>query len=94
MSQNTIINDLRARREVIEHGLEINYDRGNGYHILGEELEKRYLLLSCLRRVLEIPVAKNIIAQYNNVMSEHLETGNIFTKLFFKIQFILPTASS
>ncbi|EPL2656288.1 hypothetical protein ACUL13_005270 [Enterobacter hormaechei] len=33
------------RTEVIEHGLEISYDRGNGYHILGEELEKRYLLL-------------------------------------------------
>ncbi|END4737077.1 BglG family transcription antiterminator [Escherichia coli] len=91
VSQNTIINDLKkVRGEVIEHGLEINYDRGNGYHILGEELEKRYLLLSCLRRVLEIPVAKNIIAQYNNVMSEHLETvGNIFSEIEkrFKIQF-------
>lgn len=91
VSQNTIINDLKkVRIEVIEHGLEISYDRGNGYHILGEELEKRYFLLNCLRRVLEIPVAKNIIAQYNNVMSEYLEkVGNVFSEIEkrFKIQF-------
>lgn len=91
VSQNTIINDLKkVRTEVIEHGLEISYDRGNGYHILGEELEKRYLLLNCLRRVLEIPVAKNILAQYNNVMSDYLEkVGNVFSEIEkrFKIQF-------
>lgn len=91
VSQNTIINDLKkVRCEVIQHELEINYDRGNGYHILGEELEKRYLLLSCLRRVLEIPVAKNIIAQYSNVLSEYLETvGNIFSEVekHLKIKF-------
>lgn len=91
VSQNTIITDLKkVRLEVMTHSLEISYDRGNGYHILGEELEKRYLLLNCLRRVLEIPVAKNIIAQYNNVMSEHLEkVGQIFSEIEkrFKIQF-------
>lgn len=91
VSQNTIINDLKkVRAEVIEHGLEISYDRGNGYHILGEELEKRYLLLNCLRRVLEIPVAKNILAHYNNVMSDYLEkVGNVFSEIEkrFKIQF-------
>ena len=91
VSQNTIINDLKkVRIEVIEHGLEVSYNRGNGYHVLGEELEKRYLLLNCLRRVLEIPVAKNIIAQYHNVMSEHLEkVGNVFSEIEkrFKIQF-------
>ncbi|EBJ3275039.1 transcription antiterminator BglG [Salmonella enterica] len=91
VSQNTVINDLKkVRTEVIEHGLEISYDRGNGYHILGEELEKRYQLLNCLRRVLEIPVAKNILAQYNNVMGEYLEkVGNVFSEIEkrFKIQF-------
>lgn len=91
VSQNTIINDLKkVRAEVIEHGLEISYDRGNGYHILGEELEKRYLLLNCLRRVLEIPVAKNILAHYNNVMRDYLEkVGNVFSEIEkrFKIQF-------
>lgn len=91
VSQNTIINDLKkVRNDAIEHGLEIIYDRGNGYHILGDELSKRYLLLNCLRRVLEIPMAKNIIAQYNNVMSEHLEAvGSAFSEIEkrFKIQF-------
>ncbi|ALR74871.1 BglG family transcription antiterminator [[Enterobacter] lignolyticus] len=91
VSQNTIINDLKkVRAEAARFGLEISYDRGNGYHILGEELEKRYLLLNCLRRVLEIPVAKSIISQYNNVMSEHLEkVGNVFSEIErrFKIQF-------
>ncbi|MEO3992400.1 BglG family transcription antiterminator [Pseudocitrobacter cyperus] len=91
VSQNTIITDLKkVRAEAIAHGLEISYDRGNGYHILGEELEKRYLLLNCLRRVLEIPVAKNIIAQYHTIMSTHLEkVGNVFSEIEkrFKIQF-------
>lgn len=91
VSQNTIINDLKkVRTEVIGQGLEISYDRGKGYHILGEELEKRYLLLNCLRRVLEIPIAKNIIAQYHNVMIVHLEkVGNVFSEIEkrFKIQF-------
>lgn len=91
VSQNTIINDLKkARAGVIEHGLEICYERGNGYHILGEELEKRYLLLNCLRQVLEIPVAKNIITHYYKVMSQHLEkVGNVFSEIEkrFKIQF-------
>ncbi|EHL5833373.1 BglG family transcription antiterminator [Salmonella enterica] len=91
VSQNTIMNDLKkVRCEVIQHGLKISYDRGNGYHIIGEELEKRYLLLSYLRQVLEIPVAKNIIAQYSNVLSEYLETvGNIFSEIekHLKIQF-------
>ena len=67
-----------------------HFDRINDYHILGEELEKRYLLLNCLRRVLEIPVAKNILAHYNNVMSDYLEkVGNVFSEIEkrFKIQF-------
>lgn len=91
VSQNTIISDLKkVRLQVAEQGLEISYDRSNGYRILGEELEKRYLLLNCLRRVLEIPVAKNMIAQYNKVMSEYLEqAGSVFSEIEkrFKIQF-------
>lgn len=91
VSQNTIINDIKkVKPEVNEHDLDISYDRENGYRITGEELGKRYLLLSILRKILCIPVSKNIMAQYNNVIAEHLElVGNVFSEIEkrFKIQF-------
>lgn len=91
VSQNTIINDIKkVKSSVSQYGLKIHYNREQGYHIAGDEIKKRYLLLSALRNILMIPVAKSIIAQYNNVISEHIEqVGYVFSEIekCLKIQF-------
>ncbi|NLS52671.1 BglG family transcription antiterminator [Hafnia alvei] len=91
VSQNTIINDIKKiKSSVSQYNLKIHYNREQGYHVEGEEIKKRYLLLSTLRKILILPVSKNIIAQYNNVISEYIEqVGNTFSEIekCLKIQF-------
>ncbi|WP_227743377.1 helix-turn-helix domain-containing protein [Hafnia alvei] len=82
VSQNTIINDIKKiKSSVSQYSLKIRYNREQGYHVAGEEIKKRYLLLSTLRSILMLPIAKSIISQYNNVISEHIEqVGNFFQR--------------
>lgn len=91
VSQNTVVNDLKkVRADVRAHRLLVSYDRGNGYRILGDELDKRHLLLNCLRQVLEMPVAGTVIARYNRAIGDYLElTGTLLseTEKRLKIQF-------
>lgn len=83
VSQNTIINDIKKiKSSVSQYSLKIRYNREQGYHVAGEEIKKRYLLLSTLRSILMLPIAKSIISQYNNVISEHIEqVGNFSARL-------------
>ncbi len=91
VSQNTVINDLKkARSEVAEYYLEINYSRRVGYHIEGEELDKRYLLLECLRRILKTPTASTITPQFKGALDHYIvSVGHMFSEIEkrFKIQF-------
>ena len=91
VSQNTIINDIKKiKSSVSQYSLKIRYNREQGYHVAGEEIKKRYLLLSTLRSILMLPIAKSIISQYSNVISEHIEqVGNFFSEIekCLKIQF-------
>lgn len=91
VSQNTVMSDLKKVRVALRaHRLLISYDRSNGYHILGEELDKRHLLLSCLRRVLEMPVGGAVMTRYQRATGDDLESVGILfseTEKRLKIQF-------
>lgn len=87
VSQNTIINDFKKIKPLVASSeLAVDYNRKHGYHIFGEELAKRYLLLRVLRNILAIPIANNIVSKYNDVLSCYLEhVGSAFNKIEKKL---------
>ena len=91
VSQNTVISDLKKVRAAARaHRLIVSYNRVNGYHIAGEELDKRHLLLRCLRRVLEMPVAGAAVVRNNRAIGDYLEpVSSLFSEIEkrLKIQF-------
>lgn len=91
VSQNTIINDIKKVQPIIgKYQMQINYDRENGYRIIGSEIEKRHLLLKIIRKILSMPIAQKIFAQYSNINTGRLEqVGHVFSEIEkkLKIQF-------
>ena len=90
VSQNTVVNDLKKAQTVIDqHCLQVTYDRENGYRIVGNEVNKRYLLLNLIRRIIHIPIADKIF-RYNDIITqgrlEHI--GIVFSEIEKKLKII------
>lgn len=90
VSQNTVVNDLKKAQTVIDqHCLQVTYDRENGYRIVGNEINKRYLLLNLIRRIIHIPIADKIF-RYNDIITqgrlEHI--GIVFSEIEKKLKII------
>jgi transcriptional antiterminator/mannitol/fructose-specific phosphotransferase system IIA component (Ntr-type) len=71
VSKNTILRDLKNVHKTVEpFGLEVVYSRLNGYTITGDEWNKRQLLISVLKRILDIYEGKAYIHEFSGVKEE------------------------
>ena len=62
VSKNTIISDVKKANEIIGPFLvKIYYTRQHGYHLNGNEFDKRVLLMQHLSRLLQIPYGEKLI---------------------------------
>ena len=53
VSKNTILNDMKkAQMDTRNYGIDIQYDRENGYRFIGSELDKRRLLIDLIHPIL------------------------------------------
>ena len=58
VSKNTVLNEMKEVHQLIsKYHLTMTYDRQNGYHIEGQEIDKIYLLIYTIREINKIPSA-------------------------------------
>ncbi|ROC60478.1 BglG family transcription antiterminator [Klebsiella quasipneumoniae] len=77
VSQNTVLSDLKKIKKITDaYDVEICYDRANGYHISGDEINKRYLLLDVLRKCLSMNVS-TVFSDSNKVSEYWASTFNV-----------------
>jgi transcriptional antiterminator/mannitol/fructose-specific phosphotransferase system IIA component (Ntr-type) len=90
VSQNTVINDIKKVQAVIvQYHLQINYDRENGYRIVGSEIDKRYLLLKLIRRIINMPIADKIFRENEAITQGRLEqVGLVFSEIEKKLKIV------
>lgn len=90
VSQNTVINDIKkVQLMIVQYHLQISYDRENGYRILGKEIDKRYLLLKLIRRIISMPVADKIFKENDIITQGGLEqVGQVFSEIEKKLKII------
>lgn len=90
VSQNTIINDIKKVQKVIEpFDLQVNYDRENGYRVMGSEINKRYLLLKIIRKIIVMPIAQKVFFENNNITLGRLEhVGHVFSEIEKKLKIL------
>ena len=90
ISQNTVINDIKkVQLMIVQYHLQISYDRENGYRIIGKEIDKRYLLLKLIRRIISMPVADKIFKENDIITQGGLEqVGQVFSEIEKKLKII------
>ena len=90
VSQNTVINDIKkVQLMIVQYHLQISYDRENGYRIIGKEIDKRYLLLKLIRRIISMPVADKIFKENDIITQGGLEqVGQVFSEIEKKLKII------
>ncbi|MWP61024.1 BglG family transcription antiterminator [Gilliamella sp. Pas-s25] len=90
VSQNTVINDIKkVQAMIVQYHLQINYDRENGYRIIGNEIDKRYLLLKLIRRIISMPIADKIFRENEIITQGRLEqVGQVFCEIEKKLKIV------
>jgi transcriptional antiterminator/mannitol/fructose-specific phosphotransferase system IIA component (Ntr-type) len=90
VSQNTVINDIKkVQVMIVQYHLQINYDRENGYRIIGNEIDKRYLLLKVIRRIISMPIADKIFRENEIIIQGRLEqVGQVFSEIEKKLKIV------
>ncbi|WP_392558722.1 BglG family transcription antiterminator [Orbus mooreae] len=90
VSQNTIINDIKKVQNSIEsYYLQVSYDRENGYRIIGGEINKRYLLLNIIRKIIGMPIAQKIFFDNSSITLGQLEqVGHVFSEIEKKLKIL------
>ncbi|MCX8650523.1 BglG family transcription antiterminator [Gilliamella sp. B2776] len=90
VSQNTVINDIKkVQIMMVQYHLQISYDRENGYRIVGNEIDKRYLLLELIHRIISMPIADKIFKQNDIITQGGLEqVGQVFSEIEKKLKII------
>lgn len=78
VSKNTVLIDLKeAQRRIEAHRLRIQYSRRDGYHIVGEEIEKRYLIMELVHELIRTPNCETLFLRVcGAVRGELLEITN------------------
>lgn len=90
VSQNTVINDIKkVQMMIVQYHLQINYDRENGYRIIGNEIDKRYLLIKLIRRIINMPITDKIFRANGLITQGRLEqVGQVFSEIEKKLKII------
>lgn len=88
VSQNTIINDIKKAQPMLaRYSMKVHYAREHGYHIMGSEIDKRYLLLTIMRKILNMPPAQKIFADNSPISIGNLEqVGHVFSEIEHKLK--------
>lgn len=74
ISKNTLLSDLRKIQDrVKEFGLELAYNRKDGYRLYGKEYHKRELLIFVLRKLLNMPDGEENLLRVYRVDREGLK---------------------
>lgn len=64
VSKNTVLNDMKeVQQKANEYHLTVTYDRKNGYHLEGTEIDKRYMMIEIVREISKIPNAEQLYLQ-------------------------------
>lgn len=90
VSQNTIINDIKKIQNIIAtYHLHVSYDRENGYRIIGNEINKRYLLLKIIRKIIMMPIGQKIFTDSHHITLGRLEqVGHVFSAIEKKLKIL------
>ena len=64
VSKNTVLSDMKeVQLKAAAYHLTLSYDRKNGYHLEGSEIDKRYLLIDVIRDINKIPSCEQLFLQ-------------------------------
>lgn len=64
VSKNTVLNDMKeVQQKAQQYHLTLSYDRKMGYHLEGQEIDKRYLLIEIIRDINKIPNSEKLFLQ-------------------------------
>lgn len=67
MSRNTVLSQIKKSNEfAIQYGVQIKYNRQIGYHLEGNEIDKRSLMIKCIFLLLQQTNGMNILAAIYN----------------------------
>ncbi|WP_392565410.1 BglG family transcription antiterminator [Utexia brackfieldae] len=83
VSQNTIINDMKKIQcQIKGYHLQIHYDRQQGYHLRGFEINKRHLLLILIRQIMAMPIADTVLSASRQITGGRLaQVPHVFTEI-------------
>lgn len=78
VSKNTVLRDIKfAQKLVNDYELEIVYSRMRGYDIVGNEWDKRKLLIDVLRNIFKMYKGEVYIRQLAQLSAEEIETRKL-----------------
>lgn len=64
VSKNTVLNDMKeVHMKAAQYQLSVVYDRKNGYHLEGDEIDKRYLMIEIVREINKVPNVEQLFLQ-------------------------------
>lgn len=76
VSKNTILNDMKkAQMDIRRFGLDIQYDRENGYRFIGSEIDKRRLLIDLVHHILLMNNGSQRFMELSNATKYDIETN-------------------
>lgn len=76
VSKNTILNDMKkAQMDTRNYGIDIQYDRENGYRFIGSELDKRRLLIDLVHPILLMSNGSRWFMELTKVTRYEIETN-------------------
>lgn len=83
ISKNTVLTDMKiVRNRAKLYNLSVTYSRKIGYHVAGEELDKRRLLLDAVKNVLHLPDGAKWFAQLCEFRHEEItEYRNVILEI-------------
>lgn len=74
VSKNTVLRDIKATQKLVNvYHLEVVYSRMHGYDIVGNEWDKRKLLIDALRNIFDIYKGESYIRQLAQISIEEIE---------------------
>lgn len=77
VSKNTILNDIKKLKELLQpYEVNLKYSRTNGYYLAGSEFEIRRLLMRLIDKVFTMHIVQSDIVKSLNIIDEKIELIN------------------
>ncbi|WP_436871532.1 BglG family transcription antiterminator [Mammaliicoccus sciuri] len=77
VSKNTILNDIKKLKELLQpYEVNLKYSRTNGYYLAGSEFEIRRLLMRLIDKVFTMHIAQSDIVKSLSIIDEKIELIN------------------